>query len=56
MLAAMTGETTRGPAGRSARILLADSDESYAALLRAYLHTLGPDATLTGPLTLATVE
>jgi hypothetical protein len=56
MLTAMTGETTREPAGRSARTLLVDSDESYAALLRAYPRTLGPDATLTGPLTLATVE
>jgi diguanylate cyclase (GGDEF)-like protein len=51
MLAAMTGEsTTRGPGGQSARILIVEGDESFAALLRAYLRTLGPDSTLSGPL------
>jgi diguanylate cyclase (GGDEF)-like protein len=54
MLAAMTGESTRGPAGQSARILLVEGDESFAALLRAYLRTLGPDTTLTGPLSTLT--
>ena len=51
MLAAMTGESTRGAAGQSARILLAEGDETFTALLRAYLRTLGPDTTLSGTLT-----
>jgi diguanylate cyclase (GGDEF)-like protein len=45
----MTGEITRGPGGQSARILLVEGDETFAALLRAYLRTQGPDSTLSGP-------
>ena len=55
MLAGMALETTRGPGGgQSARILLVEGDESFAALLRAYLRTLGPDSTLSGPLSTLT--